>query len=833
MQPNNPLAMLGLLGDAWDQTKQPMVRRGMPGMEDATDQGLLGMLSLPNLVNAVAPVGQYEDGSTGPAWPALLAAPVEGVMNFGTRGYGEDAVPYNAMNAFDAAGGAMTGGLATGLAGGMVDNSVGIFGGRLAKTADQAALKRAESLAASGVPREQIWNDTGWFQGVDGKWRFEIDDSQASLGQGEKFGQAMSHPDLFAAYPDLAGADFKNYAGKGGYYSPYDNESQSIIALGRDQPDTVRLGIGLHEAQHGVQQVEDFASGGTLSTKGPNKALTGIQARRYSQAQMLRRDAANAGLDIETYVSRRRQWEADTNDPMPFTDYNDRPIDAKSIELALDDAVFKELDTRQRSSGSGYHIYNRLAGEVESRAVEKRQAFTPDERRARAPWLDYDVPKSEQFVMFDNSGRNMSVDNALGSAGGRLAQAAERQALGSADEVFYRGVGMADQPVNPQRGQWWASDSPKVASDYTKYSIGGHGDDTATPAIYPARFNFENPMELDAAGNSFFSVPFEGGNLTTDHIASIAKSRGNDGVIFRNLLDQADPGAGEGAATSTVAAALRPGTVYSATTGDLLYANAKPGAAVPLATQAAERKIARGVFDETRAKILARNLGYDSGRIRQRASEELGYLTDPKWPSELENRAFYQSLIDEIDSNPSAVADLRSSEAATRALDRSKRDAARSTSIVANKGEYTISRLDDPWVSKVEYQIKDGDGKVIGVAKPSSSDPIIEMVSIDPSHRGKGLATWLYDEIEKSSGQRLYPSGQFLSDEIVHLWAKRDFDALERSMPAGYSYFENFPQGLAANAPTGAAVPIGMEAQQETGGLTTEDLLRLLALQRQ
>lgn len=57
--------------------------------------------------------------------------------------------------------------------------SLGTFGGRLAKTADQAALAKAEEMAAKGAPKDAIWNETGWFQGVDGKWRFEIDDSGA------------------------------------------------------------------------------------------------------------------------------------------------------------------------------------------------------------------------------------------------------------------------------------------------------------------------------------------------------------------------------------------------------------------------------------------------------------------------------------------------------------------------------------------------------------------------------------------------------------------------------------------------------------------------------
>lgn len=46
----------------------------------------------------------------------------------------------------------------------------------------------------------------------------------------------------------------------------------------------------------------------------------------------------------------------------------------------------------------GRSLYNRLAGEVEARAVQKRLDMTPDQRRSRPPWEDYDVPEDQQIV---------------------------------------------------------------------------------------------------------------------------------------------------------------------------------------------------------------------------------------------------------------------------------------------------------------------------------------------------------------------------------------------------------------------------------------------------
>ncbi|WP_196301241.1 hypothetical protein, partial [Streptococcus pneumoniae] len=46
----------------------------------------------------------------------------------------------------------------------------------------------------------------------------------------------------------------------------------------------------------------------------------------------------------------------------------------------------------------GHGLYRRLAGEAEARLVQKRMDLSPEERRARPPWLDYDVPEEQQIV---------------------------------------------------------------------------------------------------------------------------------------------------------------------------------------------------------------------------------------------------------------------------------------------------------------------------------------------------------------------------------------------------------------------------------------------------
>mgnify|MGYP000597516014 CR=1 FL=1 len=51
------------------------------------------------------------------------------------------------------------------------------FGGENARRADLEALDRAQDMERRNVAMDTIFRETGWFQGTDGKWRFEIDDS--------------------------------------------------------------------------------------------------------------------------------------------------------------------------------------------------------------------------------------------------------------------------------------------------------------------------------------------------------------------------------------------------------------------------------------------------------------------------------------------------------------------------------------------------------------------------------------------------------------------------------------------------------------------------------
>lgn len=278
--------------------------------------------------------------------------------------------------------------------------ALGIFGGRMAKTADQAALAKAEQMAAQGADRGAIWNETGWFQGADGKWRFEIPDKSSQLNP-NRYGYGIPeeptsgvssghiwHPELYDAYPSAGVVDME--IGKGGGSGAYYHGDPPFIQINaRDAWDG--RSIGLHEMQHHVQKEEGFARGG--NPKAGDVVKMGHQ---------LKADAEKTSIALQdelmAYQDARAAEIGVTRDS---PDFHSRMGElAREWRQAFPEKA-KALDRARREAdtpGGGRVAYHRLAGEVEARNVQKRMDMTPEQRKAQPPWATQDVPDADQIV---------------------------------------------------------------------------------------------------------------------------------------------------------------------------------------------------------------------------------------------------------------------------------------------------------------------------------------------------------------------------------------------------------------------------------------------------
>ena len=325
-------------------------------------------------------------------------------------------------------------------------SELGIFGGRLAKTADHAALGRAEEMAGQGVPREQIWKDTGWFQGKDGKWRFEIDDSKSrwnpeianagldagaaiegfrgGFGRSPKMDDLFDHKALYDAYPgsEKIGVEaIKDLSARGSYDNAGMVQLNTLLT-----DDNAVKSTNLHELQHAVQQREDFSRG-----YNPIEAAKDIAQARFreqelrdktqrwqnahtDEARVYETRARNGDPEAAEIVKSSQRWIDQLGAKSDDNPYGITPTEAIAAEIGERDAILQRAlkeynDVFKTARLSPDELYRMHAGEVEARAVQARRDLTPDQRRERFPWLDYDVPESQQIVRFGDRGPQMST----------------------------------------------------------------------------------------------------------------------------------------------------------------------------------------------------------------------------------------------------------------------------------------------------------------------------------------------------------------------------------------------------------------------------------------
>ncbi|HWK42693.1 MAG TPA: LPD23 domain-containing protein, partial [Croceibacterium sp.] len=345
---------------------------------------------------SMLPVGNYDDGSVAfPVWPQGAVDAYNAMSRFHR---GEPPQPEDAVLA-----GLVMGG---GIAAPRPVGSVGMFGGRLAKTADHAALRKAEEMAAKGAERDAIWHETGWFQGADGKWRFEIDDSGATASRWRKTGplrKVLKHAELNEAYPDAGKIPVKKTGSKTGISTGADYQPRGDGWFGGwRQPEEIRTSPFadaldpegrssrlLHEAQHAIQKREGFARGASRDEYSYADGFNDQHHPRFSHARPA----------VATYAD--EMMKRDGVDPRrPDIDYANTPNDR--IEAAIDAKIAWEKARRDYEARAydelNRRAYERSAGEVEAQNVQARQHMTPDERRANPPWATEGLPPERQLL---------------------------------------------------------------------------------------------------------------------------------------------------------------------------------------------------------------------------------------------------------------------------------------------------------------------------------------------------------------------------------------------------------------------------------------------------
>ena len=274
------------------------------------------------------------------------------------------------------------------------------MGGLKAETADKSALEKAMELEKDGTDSEKIRKETGWFKGYDGKWRFEIDNSELKFKtdieknraaaielakmkvksaeleekivnntatkaeeneyynldekmieyrKGVKLSDVINHPKLFEAYPQLKNVDvyYEISSVNRGVYSSNGN----VIMLNPMHTIDEQKEAIIHEIQHAIQGIENFANGSNLEY---------WKNLGYSDEEAMAMYYNTAGEREARDVSARRDYNAEQRK-------NIRPdIDRKDVVFAnsgdagyLTDKDFTKYDNLETLDDKEIKVYNK------------------------------------------------------------------------------------------------------------------------------------------------------------------------------------------------------------------------------------------------------------------------------------------------------------------------------------------------------------------------------------------------------------------------------------------------------------------------------------------
>ena len=320
------------------------------------------------------------------------------------------------------------------------------FAGEKALTANASLLNKAKEMERSGKNYEAIRKETGWFRGYDGKWRFEIDDSDIKISNHPiysnnpkvkrleelsnklLYGDDMSdderqefiqlsddkeakpkylyefvkHDKLFKAYPQLKDmgiafinlSKYGNTANINGYYDRYWNEIVIKNTL-RLQPKQLKKTL-IHEIQHAIQDIENHSNGAN---------------QNYWEKQI--ENAQSEYEKINTQYERRFDGLIDVLYRYGFTDKDFETTDITTEEgiykakkylekkapkgaAEMADLLIDTMKDRNAAFSNALHLKNRSAselyeatsGEIEARDTANRVEYNSEQRKNTRPDID-------------------------------------------------------------------------------------------------------------------------------------------------------------------------------------------------------------------------------------------------------------------------------------------------------------------------------------------------------------------------------------------------------------------------------------------------------------
>jgi hypothetical protein len=277
-----------------------------------------------------------------------------------------------------------------------------IFIGPSSKAFDKNAAITASQLEKKGVSPKDIWQQTGTVRGPDNQWRQEISDMASTIKGDKPFEDVIMgaydrgaadtgnqlykttvedvfmHNRLKDAYPELMAIESqmerKGSSSKGSLaFDPKTGEQ--IIHVRRNLTPEEARSTMLHELQHGVQEAEGFAAGG--SPEMMDKLIGQAKDRAFLIKQTDEYKVANKELT------------------KLYDDFFTNKVNVNDAKIAEEELLNKypilnefrdAISTVNNLGDNPREAYGRLMGEAEARLTQTRRNLSNAERRQFFPF---------------------------------------------------------------------------------------------------------------------------------------------------------------------------------------------------------------------------------------------------------------------------------------------------------------------------------------------------------------------------------------------------------------------------------------------------------------
>ena len=322
------------------------------------------------------------------------------------------------------------------------------FAGQNAETADLASLDEAKQLLEDGADSETVRQQTGWFRGMDGKWRFEIDDSgmeyrrqgdmqsmrdpeyreylelwdkvvvklegtEAEMERLRELDKRFSrvgridayklnngsatlqdiiqHDALFEAYPMLEDVHVQFAELRPGVNASYDQKNNKIRLSYELQGKPE--GTLIHEIQHAIQEIEGFAKGANAGYWAGRIKVDRERERSEAEAEVRRLfDALPDEVKGRVREYNRACLNRDYDHAQQVEDQLYADGYGDMFSEYMDAVTFLDLERRRQQdnpiSEDSADLYFRTAGEVEARDTANRRELSAEQRKNTRPDID-------------------------------------------------------------------------------------------------------------------------------------------------------------------------------------------------------------------------------------------------------------------------------------------------------------------------------------------------------------------------------------------------------------------------------------------------------------